>query len=81
MACILLFIKPYKNAEWSEDEEKVHGISRDELVDAPSIENVALMVAGIFKVHESLVHKNVITWHASGSFDLEILSFSSSIKK
>lgn len=67
-------IEPYPYAVWDENAERVHGISREQLKGAPTITDVALMVAGIFKVHESLVHPNQIIFHAQGNFDAEILN-------
>jgi DNA polymerase III epsilon subunit-like protein len=67
-------IKPYPAAVWDEGAERVHGIKQSELEDAPSIEQVGLMLAGVFKCYESWVHPNEIVFHAQGNFDIEILN-------
>jgi len=59
---------------WDENAYAVHGIDRERLKDAPTTEQVALMLAGIFKVHESWVHSNEIIYHAQGNFDIQILN-------
>lgn len=67
-------IKPFDAHIWDDKAQAVHGINKSQLKNAPSIENVALIIAGIFRCHESMIHKNEIIYHASGDFDLKILS-------
>lgn len=67
-------IKPYPSAVWDEGAERVHGIKQTDLEYAPSIEQAGLMLAGVFKCHESWVHPNEIVFHARGNFDIEILN-------
>ena len=67
-------IAPLKNTEWCEKAQTVHGINKARLKNAPTVEHVGLMIAGLFKTFESSVHENELIYHAQGSFDIQILN-------
>lgn len=66
-------IKLPKKSQWDEKAEAVHGIPKSKLKDAPTQEEVGLMITGLFKLYASEIHHNQICWHAQSKLDWEIL--------
>lgn len=62
------------NSDWCNNAYAVHKITKSQLKSAPSSEEVALMLAGLFKVYETTVGKNELVYHANGEFDIKILN-------
>ena len=67
-------IQTIKSTKWDFKSESFHKISQGDLENAPTIFDVGLQLAGLFKMYESKVGVNHIVFHANGDFDFQIMN-------